>query len=239
MHRTTPPNGTPPPSNGTPMRIKLIGGDPGLGYMLRQKLFWKDSMQNRHGEYSHALQWLAIAQRFNTRAADLYRRLGEYATADTKGDSVYLWQWLADCFPDDMPKYANVLKKGTLVSQSYRSPQVITDYLVRGMGGPIAGDFLSGYLCMRYMRRKWLSMRKTDKEGSPLKLRILEGDAKGHAVQRGREGEWANSTQKGKTGESRWIRQSTFDDSKLRKRWQTEEEVEFHGVAGTLYFWND
>ena len=39
-----------------------IGGDPQLGYMLRNKLFWKDSMDLRHGEHSHSLQWLAIAQ---------------------------------------------------------------------------------------------------------------------------------------------------------------------------------
>jgi hypothetical protein len=30
--------------------------------MLHNKLFWKDSMDLRHGEHSRSLQWLAIAQ---------------------------------------------------------------------------------------------------------------------------------------------------------------------------------
>ncbi len=154
-------------NNTRPIGIKLIGGDPQLGYMLRNKLFWKDSMDLRHGEHSHSLQWLAIAQAntaLTTSVANLYSKTGAFR-ASSKGDkkgerSLLMWQWIADCFPSDMSNLATeqFLNGETLESESYRSPQLITDYLMKS--GPIAGHFVSTYLFHRYKNRNWLVTKK-------------------------------------------------------------------------------
>lgn len=159
-------------SHTSPIGIKLIGGDPQLGFMLRNKLFWKDSMDLRHGEHTHSLQWLAIAEgNLGTviPIADLYAETGSFrASSDADQDgkrSLLMWQWIADCFPTDMSNLAATFKgkKGsvqeTLESQSYRSPQVITDFLLRRSGGPIADHFVSNYLFYRYKNRKWLTVK--------------------------------------------------------------------------------
>lgn len=157
-------------TSGTkPIGIKLIGGDPQLGYMLRNKLFWKDSMDLRHGEHSHSLQWLAIAQGnagLVPTVAELYAETGNFRASsknDKKGErSLLMWQWIADCFPSDMKRLATAefLNGETLESQSYRSPQVITDYLLRRQGGPIPGNFVSTYLFHRYKNRDWLTTKE-------------------------------------------------------------------------------
>jgi hypothetical protein len=155
-------------SHAKPIGVKLIGGDPQLGYMLRNKLFWKDSMDLHHGEHSHSLQWLAIAEGLPNlvpSAAALYAETGNFrapSQSDKSGDrSLLMWQWLADCFPSSMSRYATekFLNNETLESQSYRSPQVITDYLIH-RGQPIAGDFVSTYLFFRYKNRNWLSTKE-------------------------------------------------------------------------------
>jgi len=92
----------PDATRGVAMQLKLVGGDPELGYMLSRGLFWKDSMHNRHGEFTHSLQWLAIANKFGRGARTLYTRLGTYQAKTKDGKTAYLWQWLADCFPSDM-----------------------------------------------------------------------------------------------------------------------------------------
>lgn len=152
-----------------PIGIRLVGGDPQLGYMLRNKLFWKDSMDLRHGEHSHSLQWLAIAQGnpgLVPTAADLYSEAGNFRAAsksDRKGErSMLMWQWIADCFPSNMKRLASevFLNGETLESQTYRSPQIITDYLLRRQGGPIEGNFVSNYLFYRYKNRNWLTTKE-------------------------------------------------------------------------------
>jgi hypothetical protein len=152
-------------SIGAPIGIKLIGGDPQLGYMLRNKLFWKDSMDLHHGEHTHSLQWLAIAHGAGTvkDAAELYALTADYR-AKSKGAKDYavtMWQWLADCFPDGFRKelYGDPLNTGeTLHSQTCRSPQVITDLIFKSnRGEPIDGHFVSTYLFHRYDNRKWLT----------------------------------------------------------------------------------
>lgn len=228
----------PDPNRGAAMQLKLVAGDPELGYMLRNKLFWKDSMHNRHGEYTHALQWLAIANKFGRPAANLYAQLGNYRANTIDRKTVFLWQWLTDCFPTDMRGDADgtVLKnRETLESQSYRSPQVITDYLVRHMSGPLKGHFVSGFLCMRYNKRKWLSSDKTDKEGNKLTLKKLSGDSKGHAETKKAAGQWSNSTRPAETGKARWVRDVAHDTAPVVAHEHKAYAKTFHGINGTLY----
>lgn len=152
-----------------PIAIKLIGGDPQLGYMLRNKLFWKDSMDLHHGEHSHSLQWLAIAEAnagLVPTVPQLYAETGNFRAPskdDEKGDrSMLMWQWIADCFPTSMKRLATkeFLNGETLESDSYRSPQEITDFLLNRQGGPIPGNFISNYLFYRYKNRNWLTTRE-------------------------------------------------------------------------------
>lgn len=228
----------PDPNRGVAIQIKLIAGDPELGYMLRNKLFWKDSMHNRHGEYTHALQWLAIANKFGRPAANLYAQAGNYRATSLERKTVFLWQWLADCFPSDMRADAagTVLKSGeTLESQSYRSPQVITDYLVRNMKGPLKGHFVSGFLCMRYDKRGWLLADTKDKEGNKLKLKKLGGDSKGHAEGKKADGQWSNSTRPTETGRARWVRDAAHDVAAVVAHAHKTYEKTFHGIKGNLY----
>lgn len=228
----------PDPNRGVAVQIKLIAGDPELGYMLRNKLFWKDSMHNRHGEYTHALQWLAIANKFGRSAANLYGQLGNYRASTRDRTTVFLWQWLTDCFPSDMHADADgtVLKNGeTLESQSYRSPQVITDYLVRNMKGPLKGHFVSGFLCMRYDKRRWLLADTKDKEGNKLNLKKLAGDSKGHAESKKADGEWSNSTRPTETGRARWVRDATHDVAPVAPHAHEVYEKTFHDLKGKLY----
>ncbi len=228
----------PDPNRGVAMQLKLVAGDPELGYMLRNGLFWKDSMHNRHGEYTHSIQWLTIANKFGRRARDLYSRLGNYRATTLDRQSVYLWQWLADCFPSDMRTAADAtkLKNGeTLESQSYRSPQVITDYLVRQMTGPVKGHFISGFLHMRYNKRKWLSADTHDKVGEKLKMKKLAGDAIGNADAKKLAGQWSNSTRPGATGQARWVRDAAHDLLAVAARTVKSYDKTYHGLKGKLY----
>ncbi|QNH14719.1 hypothetical protein HEP73_04255 [Xanthomonas sp. GW] len=225
-------------ARGAAMQLKLIAGDPELGYMLRNKLFWKDSMHNRHGEYTHALQWLSIASKFGRPAARLYAQLGNYRANAAERKTVFLWQWLADCFPSDMHADAagTVLKNGeTLESQSYRSPQVITDYLVRGLKGPLKNHFVSSFLCMRYDKRGWISAATKDKEGNKLPMRKLQGDSKGSAEAKKADGQWSNSTRPGETGKARWVRDVAHDAAAVVASSHKTYAKSFHGLDGNLY----
>lgn len=232
---------TPPADEGNRgmvMLVKLVGGDPELGYMLRNKLFWKDSMYSRHGEYSHALQWLAIAREFGPPTSALYARLGRYTSTNTKTNgTLFLWQWLADCFPSDMARAAGdtVLPNGeTLESQSYRSPQVITDYLLRGMAGPLPGHFVSTWMRLRYNKRGWLSAETHDKEGTPLLQKKLEGDVAQHARSGKQAHGFAFSTRE-KLKDARMVRQDNYDPSGDTRDVKSKAFT-FHGKPGKLYW---
>ena len=155
-------------SHGTPIGVKLIAGDPFLGYLLRHRLFWKDSMDLWHGEHSHSLQWLAIAQAFpgtpwgTLSVPDLYACTADFggaAMGETR--AIRAWQWTSDCFPTSLADNSETLKNGEkLVSDSYRSPQVITDYLLgKATKQPIQGHFVSNYLFHRYKNRGWVQTR--------------------------------------------------------------------------------
>lgn len=152
-------------SLGSPIGAKLIAGDNFIGHLLRNKLFWKDSMDVGHGEHSHSLQWLAIAQHFNGNAdlgtltiADLYALTADIGAEVHNNKVVRLWQWLADCFPTSLSSNAETLKDGTkIVSDSFRCPQHIMNYLLgKTTNQPLEGNFVSNYLFHRYRNRGWL-----------------------------------------------------------------------------------
>jgi hypothetical protein len=230
-----------------PIGVKLVGGDPQLGYMLRRKLFWKDSMDLRHGEYSHCLQWLAIAEGLPTlavSAADLYVATADFRAASkqdgNKGQrSVTMWQWVVDCFPTDMNNLVEEFQHSneTLESQSYRSPQVIMDFLLKNSGGPIPGHFLSNYLFYRYKNRNWLT-RKTSWSEAKGEFeeydKLYSGDPK--------------VTRHGSVGVQTWAQSPTVATRKLRDPAQYQGQapsapehvypMTFHNRNGSLcYFY--
>lgn len=214
--------------------------------MLRNKLFWKDSMDLHHGEHTHSLQWLAIAQGVQTTVpiAELYAHTGAFrapSDVDPGGDrSLLMWQWLADCFPSSMKSLATLkFKNGeTLESQSYRSPQVITDYLLNRQGGPIDGHFISTYLFHRYKNRNWLTTKDIydkDQQKHVEKLdKIYQGDPK-------------VPTKGGSFADDGWVQSPSSPNRLLRDKasYQTlhssspniEYPVQLHQKAGTLCFY--
>ena len=227
-----------------PIGILLIGGDPQLGYMLRGKFFWKDSMDSRHGEHSHSLQWLAIAEGagLGAGAAELYSHTGNYrapSQSDTKGArSFVLWQWLADCFPEDKKKAAGdskFLNGEQLISNSYRSPQIIMDHLLMGNPRAKMNHFVSTYLYARYKSRGWLAEVSTFDPATNTTTKavtdIQTKDIKEHGKAKAVSGGWKKSDA---SPEARMNR----DPAKYTSKMDTPKGVikmKFHGIVGNFH----
>jgi hypothetical protein len=212
-------------SEARAFQIKLIDADNGLGWLLRNKLFWKDSMHNYHGEYSHALQWLMIARRFNWASA-AYSACANYAAKDKDGEYCPLWSWLADCFPTDRAPASPVFKNNeTLHSDTFRSPQFITKSLLGEK--PIKDHFISHHLWMRYTKRKWLA------DGH------ITGNSKGHALSKNETThQWAaKANDKGQLPNPNRLWRSTdivVPPSKDRPG-AIKAKVKFHNSWGDMY----
>jgi hypothetical protein len=121
----------------------------------RAGTFFKDDMDAKHGEHSHSLQWLAIAewrqQLGLVRPADfLYRNIFD-ALPKVEGTKS-LWSWLVDCFPTG-------IKGPGPFSDTFRSPQMLMKYLLDEAPEDM---FLKQYLLRRYQRRNWF---KADRDG--------------------------------------------------------------------------
>jgi hypothetical protein len=211
-------------TDSSPIKFKLTGNDTGLGFFLRNKLFWKDSMEALHGEHSHSLQWLAIAVANLGTAlpvSQLYSQAGSFVMSGTDGGAdtnIYLWAWLADCFPQSMKKFGDTKvlngNKDNLTTDSYRSPQNITTYLVP-LDNPIEGHFVSTYLFYRYTKRKWIKGNIGGSIGG-----IANAKASTSAA-------WSRSP----TQQNRFIRTDFSDVHKNR----VGAQFEFHGIPGNLY----
>lgn len=227
-----------------PMGIRLVGGDPQLGYMLRQKLFWKDSMDLHHGEHSHSLQWVTIAENGNTgsiSAADLYSQCSNFRISsadDSKGcRSVTVWEWLADSFPQSMAKNAKNLQNGDdLITTSYRSPQNITDYLFKSnTGKPINGHFVSNYLYYRYINRGWLKAVWTyQQQANKYTLDVTDyytGDPSSTPVDAMRAKGWKPSP----SSPNRYLRDNALSAATKKPN---AMPVTFHNTPGALSFHN-
>ncbi|MEL6529177.1 MAG: LirA/MavJ family T4SS effector [Pseudomonadota bacterium] len=218
-----------------PMKFKLTGGDKELGYFLRNRLFWKDSMEAQHGEHSHSLQWLAIsAAKLKTKIpiTELYARSGDLSMTTVDKDQCRAWAWIADCFPVSMSEIGDATKlakgKDTLTTKSYRSPQNIMNFLLKD-GKAIKNHFVSEYLFRRYNKHKWFKSG----EGTRAFGGSIGGAARAKSLSDA--GTWKVSSRV----TNRLIR-TDFSDPRMRavpdpkKSKKYKEEVKFHGVDGTL-----
>lgn len=222
-----------------PIGIKLIGGDPQLGYMLRGRLFWKDSMDLRHGEHSHSLQWLAIAQglpNLKVPAAELYSKTGNFR-AQSKDDqpgqrSLLMWQWLTDCFPCDMNNLATAtfLNGETLESNTFRAPQFLTDYLLK-RGTPIPGNFVSTYLFHRYKNRSWLSTKEVYNDKKNKMETRIDKIYDGQAY----SGKGANNWTPSDNVSARLLRNKNYVGTHATQP-KHSYDIKLHGKQGTLCF---
>ena len=223
-----------------PMRFKLAGADKGLGWLLRNNLFWKDSMNAFHGEHTHSLQWLAIAEEgltLKVPLTDLYAKSANWSlakTPDKDGDRCLAWQWVADCFPTERKKLGEATKiletNHNLHSDSFRSPQFIMKKVLP-LSGPIEGHFVSHYLDRRYKKRGW---GKT-LEG---KIDVTDGgDSKVYALDEKKMENWNKSTSP-LSKDARLIRKTEVDprigENPSKPLKEGKYEV-FHGVPGMLY----
>jgi hypothetical protein len=227
-----------------PIGIMLIEGDAQLGYMLRNKLFWKDSMDSRHGEHTHSLQWLAIHEGAGTAtpAAELYSYCADYRlqSADDRSSerSFTVWQWLADCFSSDMKKAAegSAFKNGEkLLTDSARSPQVIMDRLM--LGDPVAkkNHFVSTYLYARYKKRSWLVEVEVFDQEKQAKVKSVT-DLQNRSIKPARQdvldsGKWVASPS---SPDARMLRNTAHQASAPASE-KKSYKMKFHEIEGRLY----
>ncbi|MEW9570880.1 LirA/MavJ family T4SS effector [Rhodanobacter sp. Si-c] len=234
----------------TPTNVVLITGDePKFGSYVRNKLFWKDSMDGRHGEHSHSLQWLTIAHAEITRnsAADLYAKSVDFRCTNGNGEDIYLWSWLVDCFTEDMKGAATKLPGGveTLGSNSFRAPQYLMDYLMIGPVGMLSEHFVAQYLYWRYRNRNWLKVKLVvdpeTYESHKEVTSIQEGDLKAHGIKKHSTTEWSPSIKKASSSkEAATIRSFSrvVASTSPAKPVKLSIPVTFHGRDGLLRFRN-
>jgi hypothetical protein len=230
-----------------PDRIVLVAGDdPKFGSYVRNRLFWKDSMDSRHGEHSHSLQWLTIAYAEITRnsAADLYARTVDYKCVNSDRQEIYLWSWLVDCFPRDMKKFAVKLPGSdaeTLESDSFRAPQYLMDYLLFGARNELKENFVAQYLYWRYHNRKWLTLKTVQHpetyEKSTQVSNIQARDIKAHGRTRHESGDEWSANKNPQTGNVVSYRQPGGKSSPHKGAPSMSIEAVFHGKPGTLDFY--
>ncbi|HTJ95919.1 MAG TPA: LirA/MavJ family T4SS effector [Rhodocyclaceae bacterium] len=234
----------------TPVNVVLITGDePKFGSYVRNKLFWKDSMDGRHGEHSHSLQWLTIAYAELTQnsAADLYAKSVDFRCSNASGEDIYLWSWLVDCFTEDMKGAATKLPGGTetLGSNSFRAPQYLMDYLMIGPVGAMKDHFVAQYLYWRYKNRNWLKIKlvkdpETYQEHEEI-VSIQEGDLKAHGIKKHTAPGWLPSVKKAASPRDVPTIRSfsrVAPETGAAKAAKLTLPVSFHGRQGVLRFGN-
>lgn len=137
-------------------------------------VLFKDMMDVKHGEHSHTFQWLAIAHdaqaiQLTHPACYLYKNTAlvkpknkaelilpkEKHPTGKQGisDQFDLFAWLADCFPIAMAHSCQDPGGESIFSDSFRSPQAVTKYLIEDAP---ADHFVANYLRYRYKKRQWL-----------------------------------------------------------------------------------
>jgi hypothetical protein len=135
------------------------------GY-VRDGRFWKDAVSSYHGEHSHSIQWLALAMAWKDGALNikadistLYKESVEYAckkrlyhASGNEYRSLYLWDWLVDCFD-----YGNQAADFTtnITSETPRSPSYLNKYIFEQ--GETVGNalWIGQYLKARHNKRAW------------------------------------------------------------------------------------
>lgn len=229
----TPPNGI----------VLVTGDEPKFCDYVRTKLFWKDSMDGRHGEHSHSLQWLTIAYAELTAnsAADLYANSVNYKCVNKDGKDIFLWSWLVDCFPSDMHKFAPALPpKGaeTLESDSFRAPQFLMDYLMVGPVGKLADHFVAQYLYWRYKNRNWLIEKAAKNLETGIETKrvtsIQARDIKSHGLNKHGGAEWTAGKDPASGKVRSFERVQPGGDHTIPVK--LEVDATFHNVPGVLSF---
>jgi hypothetical protein len=127
---------------------------------VKSHAFWKDAVSSNHGEHSHSLQWLAIANaakrgklNLTSSVVYLYERSVDYQSKQTfyhpdrkKEETVYLWDFLVDCFDHGAgaADYKTNIKTATA-----RSPTCVNKWVY---GSDL---WIGEYLRARYSKRNW------------------------------------------------------------------------------------
>ena len=103
--------------------------------VVSQKILFRDAYTRNHGEFSHTVQWLVMAYRFDGRlpVAELYANSVKYSSYPTKvfdyekgGKSkgpADIWNFLVDCFEGDENFRENIM------CRTFRVRQIVTNKL--------------------------------------------------------------------------------------------------------------
>ncbi len=160
----------------------LNAGDENYGSYLKQGWLIKDDMDLLHGEYSHTLQWFAVAAGLGPTVSvgNLYMKFGTspYKTAlkvyhynkaekTAMEGPVSLWAYLVDAFPMYMCKDAAKHNGGySLFTDTYRCPQNLMKYL---LNSDLPKNFLARYLQWRYLKRSFMQKSGEISAGGTIK----------------------------------------------------------------------
>ncbi|MBZ2545475.1 hypothetical protein DB811_08350 [Xanthomonas perforans] len=92
------------------------------------KIMFRDFFTRAHGEFTHAIQWLLLVQRFGEVAAVYYAKSVQYRSTRTflaQGgpQRAYMWNFLVDCF-DGAEDY-----RQNIYAKTFRCPQIATERL--------------------------------------------------------------------------------------------------------------
>jgi hypothetical protein len=224
-------------------RIVLVGAVPEEQYQkwTGQGVFFKDMMDAKHGEYTHTLQWLAVA--LGNKNGDvgltcspmfLYKKISKFVAkkrnllipggtgvGDVAGEKG-LWSWVCDCFPRSMSNRADVPKvSGSIFSDTFRCPQRLMQYL---FNETTKDHFVGTYLKYRYHRRRWLP----NLEGDDLYKQISGGQTIKTAgtVKHEQRAGWKQIG--GAFQEEKWY------ETSREKKVKNLVKVQFHGEEGYI-----
>jgi hypothetical protein len=156
---------------------------------VKSHAFWKDAVSSNHGEHSHSLQWLAIANAkrrgklsLTYKVVYLYERSVDYASTQTflhsgrnEQATIYLWDFLVDCFDFGT---AAADYKTNIRTATARSPSYVNKWVYG------SGLWIGEYLKTRYSKRGW---------GDPGEGTSIKEHAIDKAIQRGFTRKHSNS----------------------------------------------
>lgn len=92
---------------------------------VTRKILFRDVFTRPHGEFTHAVQWLAMALAFDFDVAKLYKNSVLYkSTKNFNGEKIYLWNFLVDCFEGNNENYET-----NIFCETFRCPQYVTKNL--------------------------------------------------------------------------------------------------------------
>ncbi|MBD9354539.1 LirA/MavJ family T4SS effector [Methylomonas albis] len=223
------------------------GGDQNFLSYVQKRYFWKDVMNNEHGEHTHSLQWLAIYEILGAVTPKLYSMTAQYrCSTKDKDKHIYLWSWLVDAFPQNLagaaPSFGGKeVENSKLVANDFRTPQFFMNYFVRGFfANNLQDNFVAAYLYRRYINRNWISREEDtyDENGIVTKgLSEIKGDSAGKWKSKNQQNQ-QNQQWKVKTDASGTYERKVGADKTTPKDIRTIK-CKFHGVDGKLTMGNN